>query len=255
MYDSSNKPIVGQSRVAALNQDGSVNSRTNPAHVGDIVSLFATGAGQTNPDGVDGSIPTDSLPTPLLPITIEIGGLPAKVLYAGAAPYLVSGIIQVNAQIPAPLLIGSLFAPPSTGTLPDATSKSVVLTVGGRPSADNVYLTAVPGSPAKVQITFSPTIVNQSADGRWYFTVALHETAGVGLTLTGLWVNGADQTGLLAAFDSTRIPPGGQISGSLNFRCAGVGGNCPLPGDLGLDFFGSDDHGNLLPWHAVVHLQ
>jgi hypothetical protein len=251
MYDSSNKPIAGQSRVAALNQDGSVNSRTNPAHVGDIVSLFATGAGQTSPDGVDGLIPTDSFPIPLLPITVEVGGLPAKVLYAGAAPYLVSGLIQVNAQIP-PLTIGSLYAPPS-GV--DLTSQAVVLTVGSRRSASNVYLSVVPGSPAHVQITFSPPLVNQSADGRWYFTVTLRETAGVGVTLTGLRVNGDDQSGLLAAFDSTRIPPGGQISGSLNFRCAGVGANCPLPGDLGLDFTGSDDHGNPSMWHSSVHLQ
>jgi uncharacterized protein (TIGR03437 family) len=250
MYDSSNKPITGRSWVAALNQDGSVNSRTNPTHVGDIISLFATGAGQTKPDGVDGLIPTDSLPIPLLPITVEVGGLPAKVLYAGAAPYLVSGLIQVNAQIPT-LLIGTLFAPPS-GV--DMTIQSVVLTVGSRRSASNVYLSVVPGSPAKVQITFSPTIVNRSADGRWYYAVTLHETAGVGVTLTGLRVNGEDQTGLLAAFGDKRIAPGGQISGNLSEYCTGVG-TCPFPGDLGLDFTGSDDHGNMLAWHASVHLQ
>jgi uncharacterized protein (TIGR03437 family) len=241
IYDDLGKLISGQSRVAALNQDGSVNSPTNPARVGDVVSLFATGAGQTSPDGVDGLVPTDSLPTLLLPVTVEIGGAQAKVLYAGAAPYLVSGIIQVNAQIP----------PPMFGT---AFGNSVVLTVGSRRSASNVYLALRPGSPASVQITFSPTVVNQSADGRWYFTVTLHETAGVGVTVTDLRVNGEDQAGLLAAFGNKRIPPGGQVLGSLYEYCTGVG-ICPFPGDLGLDFTGLDDHGNQGTWHASVHLQ
>jgi hypothetical protein len=154
-----------------------------------------------------------------------------------AAPYLVSGIIQVNAQIPLPVV-----------------GNSVVLTIGSRHSADNVHLMVVPGSPASVQITFSPTLVNQSADGRWYFSVTLHETAGVGVTLTGLRINGEDQAGLLAAFGDKRIPPGGQLSGSLYEYCTGVG-ICPFPGDLGLDFGGSDDHGNQGTWHGSVHLQ
>ncbi len=39
----------GQGQAAALNSDGSPNSRTNAAHIGDEIVLFATGAGQTIP--------------------------------------------------------------------------------------------------------------------------------------------------------------------------------------------------------------
>ena len=77
-----------------------MNSPSNPAAKGSIVSIYATGAGQTNPPGVDGQVTGTVLPTPLLPISVQIGGLDAKVLYAGAAPGLISGVVQINALIP-----------------------------------------------------------------------------------------------------------------------------------------------------------
>ena len=85
---------------AILNQDGSVNSSANPAARGSIVTLYATGAGQTNPAGIDGLLATNVLPAPLLPVSVNIGGQPAQVLYAGAAPGLVAGVMQVNVRLP-----------------------------------------------------------------------------------------------------------------------------------------------------------
>ena len=85
---------------AILNQDSTVNSPSNPAARGSIVAIYATGAGQTTPPGIDGQVTGSVLPTPLLPISVQIGGLDAKVLYAGAAPRLISGVVQVNAMIP-----------------------------------------------------------------------------------------------------------------------------------------------------------
>jgi uncharacterized protein (TIGR03437 family) len=38
--------------------------------------------------------------TPLLPVKVTIGGIPASVQYAGGAPGQVAGLIQVNVQIP-----------------------------------------------------------------------------------------------------------------------------------------------------------
>jgi uncharacterized protein (TIGR03437 family) len=90
----------GSGAGAILNQDSSVNSPLNPAAKGTVISIFASGAGQTNPPGVDGQVTGTMLPTPLLPVTVQIGGLNAKVSYAGAAPGLVSGVTQVNALIP-----------------------------------------------------------------------------------------------------------------------------------------------------------
>jgi len=85
---------------AILNQDSSVNSPSNPAAKGSIISIFATGGGQTNPPGVDGQITESVLPSPLLPVTVQIGGLNSNVVYAGAAPGLISGVLQVNVVLP-----------------------------------------------------------------------------------------------------------------------------------------------------------
>jgi uncharacterized protein (TIGR03437 family) len=75
---------------AILNQDANVNSPLNPAPRGSIVSLFATGAGQT-----------DAASKPLLTVSVQIGGVDAPVFYAGGAPGLVSGVLQVNCMVPA----------------------------------------------------------------------------------------------------------------------------------------------------------
>ena len=86
---------------AVLNQDGSVNGPGNPAEAGSIVVLFATGEGVTSPPSVDGAITGSSLPKPVLPVSVTIGGRAAEILYAGAAPGLVAGVMQVNARVPA----------------------------------------------------------------------------------------------------------------------------------------------------------
>jgi uncharacterized protein (TIGR03437 family) len=93
---------------AILDQDSSVNSQQNGAAVGSIVSIYATGAGQTNPAGVDGKIAeAGSLGVPVLGVTVTIGGEQAEVLYAGDSPGLASGMLQVNARVPANLTSGT----------------------------------------------------------------------------------------------------------------------------------------------------
>jgi len=93
---------------AIINQDGSINSAANGAAPGSVVSIFATGEGQTSPAGVDGAINGSMLPlpAPLLPVSVEIGGLPAVVDYAGGAPLEVAGLLQVNVTIPAGVATG-----------------------------------------------------------------------------------------------------------------------------------------------------
>jgi len=105
---------------AILNQDQSFNSPQNPAAKGSIVSLFGGGDGQSSPQGIDGLTSIAPLPAPLLPVSVFIGGIPATdISYAGAAPTLVGGVLQVNVRIPA--------SAPS-GNVP------VVLVVGGASS-------------------------------------------------------------------------------------------------------------------------
>jgi len=69
--------------------------------VGDYLSLFATGEGQTLPAGVDGRVATTArLPQPAQNVTVTVDGFPAVVQYSGAAPGQVAGVMQVNVQIP-----------------------------------------------------------------------------------------------------------------------------------------------------------
>jgi uncharacterized protein (TIGR03437 family) len=83
----------GTGQVAALNQDGSVNSPANPANTGDVIVLYGTGEGLVQPGPADGTIST-------VPITVTIGGRQAHVGYAAEAPSLTAGVIQINATIP-----------------------------------------------------------------------------------------------------------------------------------------------------------
>jgi uncharacterized protein (TIGR03437 family) len=91
---------TGTGPGAILNQDSSINTPWNAAARGSIIAIYATGAGQTDPPGVDGRVAGEPLPIPVLPVSVRIGGLTAEVLYRGAAPGLISGALQVNCRIP-----------------------------------------------------------------------------------------------------------------------------------------------------------
>ncbi len=98
----------GRGPGAILNQDSSVNAAGNPAEKGSVVVLFGTGEGRTEPDGVDGRLASSVFPKPRLPVSVRIGGAPAEVLYAGAAPGLVAGVFQINARIPEGVVSGAV---------------------------------------------------------------------------------------------------------------------------------------------------
>jgi uncharacterized protein (TIGR03437 family) len=104
---------------AIVNQDNSSNSVT-PAPKGSTVSLYMTGEGQTSPSGVTGKITTVSstppiTPQPLLPVAVLINGQPATVTWYGEAPGLVSGVMQLDVQIPANAPSGNLRLQVSVG--------------------------------------------------------------------------------------------------------------------------------------------
>ncbi len=74
-------------------------SAGNPAEQGSILVVYATGEGQTDPAGVDGRLASEVSPRPVAEVEVKIGGLPAETLYAGAAPFFVAGVMQVNARM------------------------------------------------------------------------------------------------------------------------------------------------------------
>jgi uncharacterized protein (TIGR03437 family) len=96
----------GTGQAAALNQDGTVNSASNPVARGSIVVLYLTGDG--------GSV-----------ISVTIGSYSADVLYAGPAPGY-PGLTQVNAVVPAEGLAGG--------------SQPVVVRAGGVGSQSGVII-------------------------------------------------------------------------------------------------------------------
>lgn len=110
-------PVGMGDQAAVLNQDGTVNSQSNPAVKGTVISIYGTGAGVSYPQAADGSTtPAVNTPMPVASASVTIGGQTAQVLYAGGAPGLVAGVLQVNAVVPAAANSGAA---------------AIVLTVGG----------------------------------------------------------------------------------------------------------------------------
>ena len=91
---------------AILNQNGTVNSATNPAARNSVIVLFCTGEGQTVPPGVDGLLARAPLTRPVAVVSVQVGGLNGRVTYAGGAPGLPAGVLQVNVQLPAGVASG-----------------------------------------------------------------------------------------------------------------------------------------------------
>lgn len=107
----------GKGNGAILNQDNSPNSPANPAEKGSIVVLFGTGEGQTNPRGSDGRIASTVFPKPLQNVKVTIGGIDANVAYAGAAPFLVAGVFQINVTVPPGVSSGAVPVVVTVGTI------------------------------------------------------------------------------------------------------------------------------------------
>lgn len=88
----------GTGQASAVNQDGSINSASNPAARGSVVVLYATGEGQRNPAGVTG-VPAPAYDGPVLSAGATVGGIAANLPYAASAPGYV-GLMQINLTIP-----------------------------------------------------------------------------------------------------------------------------------------------------------
>lgn len=89
---------TGTGHGLILSPDYQVNGPSNPAAAGDTVLVLATGAGT-----VEGGAATGAVAIPgrqNLPITATVAGLPATLTYAGPAPGLVNGVVQLNLVIP-----------------------------------------------------------------------------------------------------------------------------------------------------------
>jgi uncharacterized protein (TIGR03437 family) len=137
----------GTGQAAAINTSAStgdvtLNSSTDPAHIGDTVSLYLTGEGNYNTSLIAGAVNTNTgfiIPVTTSPLpqmsptpTVQIGGVDASagVSYAGAVPGSIIGVFQINVVVPT----GS-----STGA-----SVPVAVSIGGNSTQSGVTINVHP---------------------------------------------------------------------------------------------------------------
>jgi uncharacterized protein (TIGR03437 family) len=93
--------MYGNNRAAVVNQDGSLNSPTAPAKVGDVLVAYFTGGGPVNASGplITGA-PT---PAGLSPVsganTVKVSGVEVTINYIGLTPGSI-GLYQANFVVP-----------------------------------------------------------------------------------------------------------------------------------------------------------
>ncbi len=106
---------TGAGQASVLNQNGTYNGpssglviggqnvSTTPATAGTVIAVYMTGGGQTNPGSSTGTVTPTGTTLYKIPgsVTATINGVNAPVQFAGAAPGLVTGVIQVNILVPA----------------------------------------------------------------------------------------------------------------------------------------------------------
>lgn len=82
--------------LGVFNEDFTPNSASNPAAAGSNMTIYLSGAGNSNPPAQDGQV--NSLPpaAPATPVTLRFIDDTYTVTFVGAAPGLVAGILQVN---------------------------------------------------------------------------------------------------------------------------------------------------------------
>jgi uncharacterized protein (TIGR03437 family) len=119
--------VYGSNRADVTNSNGSVNSATVPANVGDEVVAWFTAGGPVNPAGplVTGAPAPDGLSPITGAYSVTVGGIAANVIYIGLAPESV-GEYQVNFLVPQ-LAKGTY---PVQITIAGQASNKPVMTVG-----------------------------------------------------------------------------------------------------------------------------
>ncbi len=119
--------IPGGTTIVADPSLGYQGSR--PARPGEIIELYASGIGTTQPAVAPGTIAPSALTPTTQKVTVNIGGTvvpDADILYSGLAPGNISGLYQINVRLASTL---------SNGDIP------ILMTIGG---AQSVAGTTIP---------------------------------------------------------------------------------------------------------------
>jgi uncharacterized protein (TIGR03437 family) len=99
--------LTGTGQGVIVNASGpsgpTFNSVANPAPQGSAITFSATGAGLWNQTIQDGIVILGSIQPLIAPaanVSLTIGGAPAQILFAGAEPFQITGMLQINAIVP-----------------------------------------------------------------------------------------------------------------------------------------------------------
>lgn len=173
---------TGTGEAVAANQDLSINGSSTPALAGSYVTVYFTGGGQMNPPGVTGSVTGSVIKRLTQDVSVTVGGQPATVSFAGAAPGFVDGVGQLNIQLA-----------PNT---PAGPSEPIIMVVGGISSPPIATLSIQgPASPSLQGISLNPASVTGGAS-----TTAT-------IALTGAAPASGVQVGLVSNNPSAQVPP------------------------------------------------
>jgi uncharacterized protein (TIGR03437 family) len=121
---------TGSGQGAILNQNLSGNGASNPAAKNSVVAIYMTGEGITTPASVTGQLAPSNgtgLNHPNATVTATVNGVAAQVQYAGSAPGLVYGVMQVNVLIPASTPTGTQSIVVTVGTTNSQTGVTVAV--------------------------------------------------------------------------------------------------------------------------------
>lgn len=146
----------GTNHALAQNADGSLNSETNPAAAGSVITVYLTGQGAVSNPVVDGTAaPLSPLSSVTAGATATIGPLGATIQFLGLTPEF-AGLAQANIQVPA---------------LPSG-DYPVVLTVAGLVSASAVVSVSGSGTPYTSPLTLAGSVAFANSDTS---TIALYD--------------------------------------------------------------------------------
>jgi uncharacterized protein (TIGR03437 family) len=99
----------------AVNQDGTLNSASNPASPGSVVAFWGTGFGSTSPACATGGLNAPGPANLAADLSVQMIGAAGEsyaVQYAGGAPTLACGVEQINMQVPTGQPPGALLVSP-----------------------------------------------------------------------------------------------------------------------------------------------
>jgi uncharacterized protein (TIGR03437 family) len=143
----------------AVNQDGTINSASNPAPRGSVIALWGTGFGLPAPSCPNGGLnlyEADSLPpdTGVYVLPVQPNGT-FTVTYAGSAPTLACGIVQVNVEI------GQNVTPGAVAITPGLYSNFHTIDSSTRNSTDRRLFTSNDAASALLRVNSRRTDIAQ----------------------------------------------------------------------------------------------